>query len=194
MLFRSSTNADAGFLRDSTGNRRFWPVNTPGNDQGLAPWDLDPVTVDQVWAEALEGYKAGEPLYLEGAEAAEAIEQQKAAMEVDERLGVIKEYLDRLLPENWDNRTLAERRAYYQGGDFGQEEEGTIQRDRVCVSEIWCECFGRDLAAIKRFDMDEVHGLIRQIDGWERYAGNQGGKLKFGPYGVQRAYVNQSRI
>jgi len=159
-----------------------------------APWDLDQATIDQIWAEAVEIWKAGEPLYLEGAAAAEAIEQQKAAMEADERLGLIREYLDRLLPADWETRTIAERQAYFQGGDFGQPEEGTIRRDRVCVSEIWCECFGRNLAAIKRFDMDEIHGLLRQIEGWERYAGTQSGKLWFGPYGSQRAYVRIADI
>jgi len=189
-----STNADAGFLRDSTGNRRFWPVVLKAGPRKKAPWDLSAETVDQIWAEALELWKAKEPLFLEGPVAAEAVEQQKAAMEADERLGLIREYLDRLLPEDWENRTIAERRSYYQGGDFGQEAEGTVRRDRVCVAEIWCECFGRDLVDIKRFDMDEIHGLLRQIEGWERYVGSQSGKLKFGPYGVQRAYVNQNRI
>ena len=184
-----STNADSGFLRDSTGNRRFWPVILKTGPREKAPWDLDQETVNQIWAEALEIWKNGEPLYLEGEVAAEAIEQQKAAMEADERLGLIREYLDRLLPENWETRTVAERQAYFQGGDFGQEAEGTVRRDRVCVAEIWCECFGRDLAAIKRFDMDEIHGLIRQIDGWGRYTGNERGNLRFGPYGAQRAYT-----
>lgn len=189
-----STNADSGFLRDSTGNRRFWPVNVTGpGPQGQAPWDLDRSTIDQIWAEALEIWKKGEPLYLEGAEVAEAIERQKAAMEADERLGMIREYLDRLLPEDWETRSIAERRMYIQGGDFGQEK-GTVQRDRVCVAEIWCECFGKDLAAIKRFDMDEIHSLMRQIEGWERYIGNKDGKLKFGVYGVQRAYINSKRV
>jgi len=189
-----STNADTGFLRDSTGNRRFWPVTVKAGLRKMAPWDLDQTTIDQIWAEALEIWKAGEPLYLEGAAAAEAIEQQKAAMETDERLGLIREYLDRPLPEDWENRTIAERRAYYQGSDFGQEAEGTVRRNRVCVAEIWCECFGRDLAAIKRFDMDEIHSLLRQIEGWERYAGTQSGKLWFGPYGSQRAYVRIADI
>jgi hypothetical protein len=146
-------------------------------------------TVDQVWAEALQSWKDGEPLYLEGEAAAEAKEQQKRAMESDERLGLLKDYLDRLLPEDWDEKSLGDRRSFIHGGDFGECPEGTVQRDRVCVSEIWCELFKKDLAAIKRFDIDEIHGLMRQLEGWERYMGNKDGKLKFRLYGVQRAYV-----
>lgn len=189
-----STNADTGFLRDSTGNRRFWPVNVKAGPRKMAPWDLDQATIDQIWAEAVEIWKADEKLFLDGPEAEEAIERQKAAMEADERLGLIREYLDRLLPADWENRTIVERQAYFQDGDFGQEAEGTVRRDRVCVAEIWCECFGRDLAAIKRFDMDEIHGLLRQIEGWERYAGTPSGKLRFGPYGIQRAYIRVADV
>lgn len=48
-----SSNADRGFLRDVTGNRRFWPVNVTGLG-AKHPWEL--TEVDQVWAEALERY------------------------------------------------------------------------------------------------------------------------------------------
>lgn len=49
-----STNSEGGFLRDVTGNRRFWPVHVPGTGK-FHPWELD--CVDQVWAEALHLYK-----------------------------------------------------------------------------------------------------------------------------------------
>jgi len=42
---------------------------------------------------------------------------------------------------------------------------------------------------VKRFEIDEIHGLMQQIEGWERYQGNRDGKIKFRLYGVQRAYI-----
>ena len=183
-----STNADMGFLRDSTGNRRFWPVQVRGVGPDRAPWALDDYTVGQVWAEALETWKAGEELFLTGGVAKEALEQQKLAMESDERLGLIREFLDRLLPDDWEDRNLYDRRKFIHDDEFGAID-GTIERDRVCVAEIWSELFCRDLATAKRYEIDEVHSLMQQIEGWERYQGNRDGKIKFRLYGVQRAYI-----
>ena len=62
-IFIGTTN-EAQFLRDRTGNRRFWIVDTP-NEPRRSLWDeLTPETVRRVWAEAAELYHAGETLYL----------------------------------------------------------------------------------------------------------------------------------
>jgi len=186
-----STNADMGFLRDSTGNRRFWPVVVKGVYADRAPWNLNAYSIEQIWAEALEAYKAGEQLFLIGDVAKEAIEQQKLAMEADERLGLIREYLDRLLPEDWEEKSLADRRQFIHGTEFGTAE-GTVERDRVCVAEIWSELFCKDITAAKRFDFEELHSLMRQMGEWKRYQGNRDGKMRFSLYGVQRAYIRFS--
>ncbi len=92
-----SSNSDNGFLRDITGNRRFWPVDVTGLGKHH-PWEL--TEVDQVWAEALNCYHAGEELYLKGDIAAEAYHRQLDAMESDDREGIIEEYLGRLLQQS----------------------------------------------------------------------------------------------
>jgi hypothetical protein len=137
----------------------------------------------------MEYYRAGELLYLTGAVAEEALEQQKLAMEADERVGLIKDYLELNLPEDWEEKSLSERRQFIHG-DFGSGV-GWVERDRVCIAEIWCELFRKDLADAKRFEMEELHSLMRQIDGWERWTGNKDGKMRFKLYGVQRAYIKK---
>jgi len=188
-----STNVDMGFLRDSTGNRRFWPVQVRGAEPDKAPWVLDDYTVGQIWAEALKAWKAGEELFLTGNMAKEALEQQKLAIENDERLGLISDYLNKLLPEDWEKRNLYDRRKFIHDNDFGPIE-GTVERERVCVAEIWSELFCKDLATAKKYEINEIHNLMQQIDGWKRYQGNKDGRLRFSLYGQQRAYIKIKNV
>lgn len=179
-----STNNDTGFLQDTTGNRRFWPVKVPGGKDGRNPWDIDDYTLGQLWAEALDLYRGGEELFLKGSAAAEAIKQQKEAMENDERLGMIRRFLDVLLPEDWEDRNLAARRSFLRGDG---EEIGAVPRERVCASEILYELFEIEKKDMNRYKAQEVLGLLSQIDGWKKYEG----KIRSSLYGVQRHFVRE---
>ena len=114
-----STNTESGFLRDITGNRRFWPVRVNGQS-GKKPWQLSGDDVLQIWAEAKAAYEGGERLYLEGEEAAAAACEQADAMETDDREGLVRAYLDTLLPEEWDSMSLYDRRNFLNGSEFGE--------------------------------------------------------------------------
>ncbi len=98
-----STNAESGFLRDITGNRRFWPVLVSGKGKRDV-WDITPEVVDQLWAEAIAKYRDGEDLFLKGDVAALAYEAQQVAMESDDREGVVSDYLNicsRIIGMEW---------------------------------------------------------------------------------------------
>ena len=182
-----STNSDGGFLRDITGNRRFWPVRVLG-DGKYKPWDL--IDVDQIWAEAIERYRLGEELFLKGELAEEAVSQQRDAMEADDREGLVAEYLETLLPEDWEGMDLYQRRNFLSGSDFGDETRvGTIRRNQVCNLEIWCECFGIPREAIRKSDSYEIEAILNKIGGWEKYTGGKTGKKHVPLYGSQRVFV-----
>lgn len=181
-----STNAESGFLRDITGNRRFWPVRITG-ESSKHPWDIDSETVQQIWAEALVTYKAGEVLYLRGEEATAAVSEQAAAMESDDREGIIRNYLDTLLPAEWDSMSLFERRNFLTGSEFGGDaHKGTVKRTTVCNLEIWCECFGKEASAIKPSDSYAIAAVIKKIDGW--YKDCDKSRIRLPIYGLQRVY------
>ncbi len=70
---------DGGYLTDTTGNRRYWPVLCgPGMYDRLEVLARDR---DQIWAEAVALYKAGECWWLN------ASDQSTADAQADERLG-----------------------------------------------------------------------------------------------------------
>lgn len=183
-VFIGTTNADT-YLRDITGNRRFWPVKVPGGtDRGS--WELTREEVEMIWAEALHYYKKGEALHLPKELEPIAVQEQKEAMEQDEREGTIRDYLEMLLPENWESMTLYERRNFINGSEFeGSRKVGVKKRNRVCNMEIWCECFGKERGNLKRQDANEIAAIMSGIEGWKRPEG----KMRFSIYGVVKGYV-----
>lgn len=183
------TSNSQHFLRDVTGNRRFWPVQVTG-ECSLHPWNMDKPLLEQIWAEALTLYNAGEELILKGNDAEMAAEKQQEALENDDREGLVREYLDKLLPADWAKLSLSEKRMYLAGDEFTtQNRAGVAPRDKVCNLEIWAECFGREPANIRKQDSYELNAIMAKLDGWKRYDGNKSGKLSFKDYGSQIAYV-----
>lgn len=184
-----TTNTMTGFLRDITGNRRFWPLTVTGVCMNH-PWDMGDELIGQIWAEALEVYRKGESLLLNESEAEIAISMQQEALESDDREGLVGRYLDTLLPDDWPEMSLSDRRLFLAGDDFPSVRKvGTVRREKVCNLELWAECFGKDPASIRKQDSYELAGIMNKISGWKRYDGNKSGKLSFGSYGSQVAYV-----
>lgn len=183
-VFFGTTNAESGYLRDTTGNRRFWPVMTPGSGAKHS-WELTTEEIQQIWAEALVYVQQGEKLYLDSATEALAKAEQREAMESDEREGLVRLYLDTLLPDTWDTMDIFERRNFLNGSDFGPSAHiGTVSRTSVSSMEIWCECFGKDRANLRRSDSNDIIGILKRI-GWVR----SDTKVRIPLYGPQYLFV-----
>ena len=184
-IFIGTTNAETGYLRDTTGNRRFWPVQVDGRGKKQS-WELTSEIVSQIWAEVLHYVNQGEKLYLDEKQVLMAKEEQREAMEADEREGLVKEYLDLLLPENWSAMSFYERRNYINGeSEFGDvNNKGVVVRDSVCTLEIWCECFGKERANIRRIDSNDIISILVKL-GWVR----EHQKKRLSIYGPQYYYV-----
>ena len=95
-IFFGTTNAESGYLRDTTGNRRFWPVKTPGGGAKHS-WELTTEDISQIWAEVLVIVENGEKLHLAPDLETLAKSEQREALESDEREGLVREYLETCL-------------------------------------------------------------------------------------------------
>lgn len=180
-----STNAEsAGFLRDATGNRRFWVVRVKGcHKKG---WDLPEEDVPQIWAEAKYYFSLGEKLYLDGNAALQAKVEQTEALETDEREGVVREYLEMLLPEDWYDMDLYSRKNYFSSIDDPLRPKGLYQREYVSNMEVWCECFGNGRGKFeKQTDSYKIKLIMQKIGGWS-YSSQ---KKKIKGYGAQYVWV-----
>ena len=103
-------------------------------------------------------------------------------MESDDREGLVRGYLEKPLPIDWGDMDIHERRNFLNGDSFGEVKVGTEQRKAVGSMEIWCECFGRDAASLKKSDSYEITSIMSKIEGWEAYSGNKTGIEKFPIY------------
>lgn len=181
----ATVNGERGYLRDITGNRRFWIIKCRKTEQSKT-WDFTDQYKQQFWAEAKELYEKGTKLYLEKDLLKEAESMQIKAMEQDERLGAIEVYLDTLLPENWDKMNEYERRSFLAKDDI-TEIKGTVRRTTVSNVEIYVECLGKKLADMKPSDSYQIAAMMMQIEGWTKT--NQIKKIPL--YGRQRLYVRK---
>lgn len=182
------TTNDKEFLKDATGNRRFWPVDL-GKTKPVKNIFKDLADeVDQIWAEALMRYQVGEKLFLEGKVADEAVKQQEEHKESNPKEGIIREFIERKVPADWNRRDLSERRDFWNFSYKNFDENLLVERERICPAEVWCECFQGDLKLMRRTDAFEINDILSNIEGWER----TNGVKKFGKYyGAQRGFIKR---
>ena len=184
-VFFGTTNTP-DFLQDTTGNRRFWPIDTGEIQCAKSVWrDLTEDVVDQLWAEAFVRWQMGESLYLTGAVEEEAKVKQEEHREVSSREGIVRDFLERLIPEDWNRWELDKRRIYWSGASQGEYK--LVPRDRVCAVEIFCEALGGNLKDMKNADTRELNAIVASIPGWEKASS----PVRAGTYGAQRGFVRK---
>lgn len=169
-------------LTDTTGNRRFWPVDI---DQQPRKKDVGSELAkerDQLWAEAMAYWKLGEALYLPQDLEKEARTVQEAHREQHPWEGIIVDFLREELPADWPKWDLPQRQSWRGGG---VKYDGPLApRSRVCAIEIWCEALGKQRGDMRQRESREINGLLARAPGWTHIGVAKAGK----PYGNQGCY------
>ena len=115
----------------------------------------------------------------------EAEKAQRGAMEADERVGMIEEYLNTLLPDDWDDLDIFSRKNFLSGTEFGApDHHGKNIRTEISNAEIWCKKKKKNLQELKPQDSYAIAAMMAQVPGWERTT-----QIRRQPlYGRQRMY------
>jgi hypothetical protein len=124
----------------------------------------------------------GESLYLTEAVEAEAKAEQESHRERSGKEGIIIDFVERQVPEDWRKWPL-DKRLIFLGGNV-QGEVKLVERDRICALEIWCEAFGGRLKDFRYAEAAEINDTMRALPGWEKTPGG----LRFGYCGFQRGF------
>jgi putative DNA primase/helicase len=189
-VFVATTN-QSGFLKDSSGNRRFLPVDIHAvklsDNPDLKSLLEDKNEIGQIWAEAVHLFKKGEPLYLSKEADLEAETEQKKHSETDEREGLVEDYLNRPLPKNWDSLDLDQRRTLLMDS---LSPKGVHERQYVCGLEVWCECLNRNKEDADRYKTREINEILRGLDEWEFSSSTR----NFPLYGKQKYYTRKNDL
>ena len=162
-VFMGTTNSPL-FITDATGGRRFLPLETMQVRPSKSLFDKDWKDVfSNAWAEALYEWRNGEKiLYVPESLQKYAEEQQEAHTEEDARIGLIANWLDHTTEQY------------------------------VCAQEIIEDVLQVNRSLVTRKLTTEVHGIMRNMDGWTVYP-EAGGKHRTSRFGLQRCYVRKKQ-
>ena len=175
-VFLGTTN-QTNYLKDSTGNRRFWPIDSSIPKGGAIDFDGLKAAVDQIWAEAFFLYQMGETTLLSSQAKAIALGQQEDKREEDEWRGMIIAWIER------------EASIDRYGSDRMPEFESDLEpRDRVCIPEIWEDCLAMR-GPVRQHDRVRIGSVLDGLDGWERKP-----TVRFGDrFGRQRGWIRATK-
>jgi len=195
-VFAGTTNEMAGFLRDDTGERRYWVMPCAGQ-KGMAELGLKgtlpgfAAEVPQIWAEAVEMWRArmferqrdGEPmemvdmmLYLSNPKLEKEMDERAQGFKLPDPIREdIEDYLDKLRPENWETMSTDARVDFLRGLSIVDETKCTYRIPSVTLKEIRTELFRETPeSATRRTSMAcRIASIMNSLPEWERAGTSQ---------------------
>lgn len=179
------TTNDIEFLKDATGERRFWPIECLERKPTKSVFtDLTEDEVNQIWAEAVYLYGHEESLTLsEEAEKFAKLHQERHKV-IHPWEGLIREFITTKVSKDW----MKQSEIFGTCNTTNGNEDDLVDRDRVCAVQIWCECLGNGNAKnITIADSKRINDILGTLKFEDRKLVNE--RLYFGKkYGQQRGF------
>ena len=172
-----TTNETSDYLRDPTGNRRFYPVHCAGMvgedgkvDIYYAYKHFTKDVVDQVWAEVLqslkdEAFSAELPADLKS----EAESRQAEMTEKDDRLELVQKYVDMLVPEDWyksydEDQKRQYTQRYLRDTLDENDDMGVEHLNYITPLHLWQYVFEQPAVKLDNFQTRAMGKLLKQCD------------------------------
>lgn len=175
-VFIGTTN-QTDYLKDATGERRFYPIKCGINKATKNVWEPDKQDILQILAEAKTWFDNGEPLYLNQETIAEAKQHQEEAKTVDPMKEAIEDYINMLVPTNWSELSTYTKRGFLQcDGKTGGWKDNPCDDERepmkqTTYREIMAVVFDKNadryLTGRTNSEARRIKLIMDNMDGWE---------------------------
>lgn len=213
------TGNDPEVVKDPEGERRFWIIETSVNEPSKSVWeDLTSDEIDQIWAEAVVYYRAGESSTLTVEDKARSLERQKDFRDADPWEAAIDKFMRMKVPKDWFKWDVKRRRVFWQTrlesdvkdesetddysnvtGPDGKPTGELVDRDRMTATEVWAEwlsgsyTYQRDITGTKlsKADKKRINTILRTQLGGGRFDGRKWRYVdagQSGPYGSEKGF------
>lgn len=192
VFFGTTNNYD--FLKDETGDRRYYPVDV-NLQKATKSVDIDLTTeyIAQLWAEALYLFQSGQSIYIKDKAVLElAVQEQRKHFDESPLQSDIYNFLEILIPQanEWYAMGLEGRKRYIKAVQNGEDTSRTLgytgvyKRDSISIKEIMCELYDYDLnQPIDRKTSLEVSRSLIAL-GWNK----TGQSIRIKPFGKVKIY------
>ena len=173
----TGTTNETEYLKDSTGNRRWWPIDS-GLPEGVEI-NLTKLreNIDQIWAEVVFLHSIDETTLLSKEARELAQNKQHEKKEQDEWEGIINAWLKtEARKDRYDSEKIQQDDVF----SCAEKEE----RDRTCVIEIWEDCL-KMFGMPKPYDRKRIGAIMDNNKEFDKKT-----SIRFGTrYGRQRGWI-----
>ncbi|GAY72440.1 virulence-associated E family protein [Lentilactobacillus kosonis] len=180
-VFIGTTNQQ-DYLKDETGERRFFPIKCGEKTPTRDPWHPEQHYIAQVLAEAKVLYEQHHPLILQSTTMQVAKEHQKEAAVVNPVDEAIEDYISMEVPSNWETLSIESKQTYVQGYPQIKQaakkyadnpyQEPYKQLQKTTTKEILAVVFHKTpdkyLAGSTNSDAKKIKLFMDNLDGWEK--------------------------